>query len=474
MDNFHLALVTASRYNILPLTSTCNLACLFCSHRQNPPGVETWRLPPLKGEEVDNLLDYLDGDRKIVIGESATRLIEGEPLTHPDFLAIMRKIRRRFPRARLEITTNGTLLTPKLIREMADLQPLEINLSLNSASPEGRRRLMGDKNPGAALKAPMALQQAGIIYQGSLVACPWLVGWDDFRETILYLARAGARTIRVFLPGYTRLAPPELRFPPGLRRQIEGELEQLRSLTDVPLLLEPPFLDNLLPEVEGVIPGTPAARAGLKRGDLILEIDGRKPRSRVEAYRLAAVPGQRRLLVGRSHGKNYGSSELKLTGGQPGKSNGSCSEPSATGEGIQGAFFELEVGREGSGLTFAWDFDPDLLPEIEKACRRHGARKVLILTSRLGATVVKDAVAGLSLYLEVVATPSRFFGGSIGCAGLLTLADFQAAWQDWQEAKGPADLIILPSIAFDYQGRDLAGEHYLNLAASTGVPVELV
>ncbi|AKX94010.1 DUF512 domain-containing protein [Neomoorella thermoacetica] len=470
MDNFHLALMTASRYNILPLTSTCNLGCLFCSHRQNPPGVETWRLQPLKGEEIDNLLDYLDGDRKIVIGESATRLIEGEPLTHPDFLAIIRKVRRRFPRARLEITTNGTLLTPNLIRELADLQPLEINLSLNSASPEGRRRLMGDRNPGAALQAPMALQQAGIIYQGSLVACPWLVGWDDFRETILYLARAGARTIRVFLPGYTRLAPPELRFPPGLRRQIEEELEQLRSLTDVPLLLEPPLLDNLLPEIEGAIPGTPAARAGLKRGDLILEIDGQKPRSRVEAYRWAAVPGRRRLLVGRHQGKNYGPAEIKLTGGQQVKNTRSSSEL----EGIRGALYELEVGREGSGLTFAWDFDPDLLPEVEKACRRHGARKVLILTSRLAVAVIKEAVARLSLSLEVVVTPSRFFGGSIGCAGLLTLADFQAAWQDWQKNNGPADLIILPSIAFDYRGRDLVGEHYLSLAASTGVPVELV
>lgn len=474
MDNFYLALMTASRYNILPLTSTCNLSCLFCSHRQNPPGVETWRLPPLKGEEVDNLLDYLDGDRKIVIGESATRLIEGEPLTHPDFPAIIYNVRRRFPRTRLEITTNGTLLTPELIRELADLQPLEINLSLNSASPEGRRRLMGDRNPRAALQAPLALQQAGINYHGSLVACPWLVGWEDFRETILYLARAGARTIRVFLPGYTRLAPPELHFPPDLRRQIEEELEQLRSLTDVPLLLEPPLLDDLLPEVEGVIPGTPAARVGLKRGDLILEIDGHKPRSRVEAYRRAAAPGRRRLLVSRCQRKNYVPAGIKLTGGQQAKSAGSCSEPSAARGKTREVFFELEVGREGSGLTFAWDFDPDLLPEVEKVCRRHGARKVLILTSRLAGAVIKDAVARLPLSLKVVVTPSLFFGGSIGCAGLLTLADFQAAWQDWWKANGPADLIILPSVAFDYRGRDLMGEHYLKLATSTGVPVELV
>ncbi len=459
MDNLQLALVTASRYNILPLTSTCNLSCVFCSHRQNPPGVETWPLPPLKSEEVNTLLDYLDGNRKIVIGESATRLTEGEPLTHPDFLAILHKVRRRFPRTQVELTTNGTRLTREMVAALASLGPLEINLSLNSASPEGRRRLMREQNPVIALQAPRALQEAGIPYHGSLVACPWLVGWQDIRETILYLSQSGARTIRVFLPGYTRLAPPELRFPPNLRQRLERELEELRTRTSVPLLLEPPCLGDLAPIVEGVIRDSAAAAAGMQQGDLVLEVDGRRPRCRVEAYRLAAAPGRRRLLIGRRRVKNNSDGE-------------EVALPPVAGDGWQTSFLELQVGEEGSGLTFTWDFDPDLLPEVEKACRRHAGRAV-VLTSALAARVVGKALAGLP-DLEVVAAPNHFFGGSIGCAGLLTLADFQDAWQEWQGNNGPADLIILPSIAFDYRGRDLRGEHYLKLAEVSNTPVELV
>jgi len=39
-------------------------------------------------------------------------------------------------------------------------------------------------------------------------------------------------------------------------------------------------------EVSGVIPGSPAARAGLTRGDVIKTVRGRPVHARVEAFRL--------------------------------------------------------------------------------------------------------------------------------------------------------------------------------------------
>ena len=42
-----ILLEAVSRDNILPLTSSCNLHCLFCSNRQNPPGVQTFSFAPL-------------------------------------------------------------------------------------------------------------------------------------------------------------------------------------------------------------------------------------------------------------------------------------------------------------------------------------------------------------------------------------------------------------------------------------------
>lgn len=83
-------LTQSVRYeNILPLTSTCNLRCLFCSNAQNPPGVEVFSIPPLPLPLVRRLIPLLNPHRKIIIGEAASRISEGEPLTHPEFWKIM-------------------------------------------------------------------------------------------------------------------------------------------------------------------------------------------------------------------------------------------------------------------------------------------------------------------------------------------------------------------------------------------------
>jgi len=69
----------AARRGILPLTSGCNASCVFWSHRYTPPGVEVLVLGPRPLAEVRARLDWLAGSEKIVIGESVTRIKEGEP-----------------------------------------------------------------------------------------------------------------------------------------------------------------------------------------------------------------------------------------------------------------------------------------------------------------------------------------------------------------------------------------------------------
>lgn len=456
MTQFQLAIFTVSKYNILPLTSTCNLKCIFCSHHQNPKEVETFSMPPLEMEQVEALLDFLDNAKKIVIGESATRLIEGEPFTHPDIIKILRKVRQRFPNTKIEITTNGSLLTLDLVKELRKIKNLEMNFSLNSATPEGRRKLMGDKNPSIAIQAPHLLHKCGISYHGSLVANPLIVGWEDIRKTILYLAEAGAKTVRIFLPEYTRLTPRKLTFPLNLRYQIKEELDKVSQKTNIPILLEPPCLDNLEPIVEGVIPGSCADKAGIKKGDIILSVDNKKPYSRVEAFRLASVPGLRKILVKTK--ETIDNKNRKITD----KDNLD-----------QIRSYDLSIGNEGSGLTFAWDFDPDLLMDLEQVMRRYGYPKTLIMTSELAYNIIKFVAKGLPYNLEVIAVPNRFFAGSIACAGLLTINDYLATWKDWQEKRN-IGLILVPSKSFDHNGRDLTGKHYLKFSNEVGLPVEIV
>jgi S1-C subfamily serine protease len=44
---------------------------------------------------------------------------------------------------------------------------------------------------------------------------------------------------------------------------------KLSTAWTAPLLVEPPLIEDLAPQVEGVIKGSPAEKAGFKAGDLI-------------------------------------------------------------------------------------------------------------------------------------------------------------------------------------------------------------
>lgn len=422
-------LAAAAAKNILPITSACNLRCVFCSHRQNPPDLEVFFISHQSLAAIRERASFLDPGKKIVIGEAVTRIMEGEPLVNPELLPILAWLRRRFRRTTVALTTNGTLLTPEMVAELAEVKPLEVTLSLNSATAEGRRLLMGDRHPEIALAAPRLLAQAGIPFSGSIVAMPHLVGWEDVERTVRFLAQAGAETVRVFLPGYTRLAPPELRFPDGLWAELRRRVATWQKEVSTPLLVEPPGLTELKAEIRGVLPGTPAAAAGLRPGETIVRIGGEVVFSRVDAFwRLQAA----------------GPVTVETEAGGKARTVQVTKRPGAR-----------------SGLVFDYDLSPTAWEEFLRLLRRERPKEVVVATSKLAAPLVRAAAARESLpcSLTVLPVPSRFFGGNICCAGLLTVADFQAAIGALD-----ADLFVLPGIAFDAKGRDLIGRSYVEAA----------
>ena len=107
--------------NILPLTSKCNLSCIFCSHQQNPAEVEVISFGDLSLDKINDLLEYINPNHPIVIGESATKIIEGEPLLHPDFQEILNRIREKYKDTEIKITTNADLLDQKLVEFLSNL-----------------------------------------------------------------------------------------------------------------------------------------------------------------------------------------------------------------------------------------------------------------------------------------------------------------------------------------------------------------
>ena len=105
----------------LELTYRCNWRCVFC---YNP------RHHDRQGLSAAEWLAVLDGLR--ALGTLYVALTGGEPLTHPEFLAIARGVRERA--FALRILTNGALVTEPLAEEIAALHPLAVELSLHGAT----------------------------------------------------------------------------------------------------------------------------------------------------------------------------------------------------------------------------------------------------------------------------------------------------------------------------------------------------
>jgi len=111
----------------LELTYRCNWRCVFC---YNP------RHHDLRGLPTERWLGVLDELREL--GTLYVGLTGGEPLTHPDFLAIARGVRERA--FALRVLTNGALVTEALAAEIAALQPMAVELSLHGARAETHDR----------------------------------------------------------------------------------------------------------------------------------------------------------------------------------------------------------------------------------------------------------------------------------------------------------------------------------------------
>ena len=437
---------SAREANILPLTSRCDVRCVFCSHKNNPPEVRTISAGVRSMEDVARTLPYLDPGRVITIGESATLIVEGEPLAYPRFKEVISQVRRAFPGTPLEITTNGRRLTDDMVRLLESLGRVSLNVSLNSVSARGRELLMGETRAecGWAVEGVRRLASSSLRFGGSLVAMPHVTGWDDIRDTVAFLATHGAAVVTVVMPAFSSRATSDVLPEADLHGRLREFADSVAAESACPVLIEPSRVMDLTPVVSGVLRHSPAWGAGVRRGDVFALIEGTRPRCRVEAWNLLSAPGGVHAEV--------------LRGGRRERV---C----------------WQNAREGdSGITMEYDFDParvDRLGATIMGCPDRSA----LLTSALGHAVVQEVLALLGIgpdKAEPVMVENRTFGGTIGAAGLLTVDDYREGYVSWSRAGYPPSQIVVPLEGFDARGVDLKGEHFSKLQESTGVPVVLL
>ncbi len=175
-------------------------------------------------------------------------------------LQVLQRLRSRFRQAQIQLTTNGLLLSGEMQRELATLVPLELVVSFNSLVPYTRNRWLADPRPEQTIQQFRCLGENGVPFQASFLLAPPFLSEVPF--SLKQAAAWGASLLRLLLPGGSALAPEELQGSLAHWHEQSRQVQGWRKEVAVPVILEPPVLDDLAADVDGVFPGSPAALAG--------------------------------------------------------------------------------------------------------------------------------------------------------------------------------------------------------------------
>jgi uncharacterized Fe-S cluster-containing radical SAM superfamily protein len=453
--------------------SRCNLNCRFCYNKASPPGLRISEFTT--GSDVEDIatrIQHYVPQRKLNLFPNMGS--PSEALTHPRIWQILQELRDK-TRELIRIPTNGSLLTPETVRRLKDLQPIYLDISINSSSPERRKWLMRDPAPEIALDSLKLLQTAGIPY--SIVIVPWpfpsidaMVA--DLETTIRFVSEHEPTMIQVSLPGYTKESAVEETFSTDeVWNIIKQQCLKLRDRFDCPLVIRPGLFEDYLnpdrikrPIVLGTVRNSPARRGGLRVGDHILEVNGIPTKSRTQALSLLTTLHHSELTEAAlkiNRNEEILNLQLMLT------EYGSPYTP--------GSATHLGMVFSTTGIPGDW------LESLQQVLHDHKTKEVLLFTSSLVFPYLKAEITRngyinqKQLHLRV--PDNTYFGGNIMMGDLLVVSDFVQAIEKFKKEvdTGP-DLVIIPSSPFHMSrwGRDLTGQVYLEIERQTGIPVTLI
>jgi sulfatase maturation enzyme AslB (radical SAM superfamily) len=451
----------------------CNCDCEFCFLKGTP---EEDPKMILSVQEARTRGKYYSPETRI--GLPTAHRWNGEPFVNPHIMDILRAARAAQSDHMLEITTNGDFLTEKRIEELAALKPVLVVVSLNSADVETRQRIMKTKSSEVAIKSIPLLRQRGIRFMGSIVTWPSLP-LDDVEETARYLDHHQALQIRFLLPGYTRFRSSATLF--NTKECWDGAVQLARSLREelrTPIVIQPSYYWNqdIGAVIDGIYRNSPAERAGLRLGDLILEIDGTPIHTKAQAARLLSPTEKTSGIWMRSIKVKRGDEVFKVE--------------LKDGSSLEDDFYPYKpsgyplVRRSRGGIHLIDGFRLEYVKRLRKCVDQHpNARKILVFSTALAKGLFAQAQAIAkdwaeyrleNVDLKVTVAPHNFWGGNIMIGDIHVAQDYIDHLNSLKGEGYRPDLAVIPSSFASRWGFDVLGRSYTEIERRTGVAVHLL
>lgn len=223
--------------------SGCNLSCVFCSVDEGPYS-RTRKLDYVV--DIDYLMKWFDEVARIKgRGLEAHLDGQGEPLIYPFRVELVQALEEHPHVSVISMQSNGTLLTDKLVEELAEAGLDRVNLSIHSLDPEKAKMLMGMRSYDLehVLEMAEALVNAGV---DVLIAPVIIFGINDNEaEAFIEFARRIGAGKRWPALGFQNYVPYKFGRNPVIAKPVPFKefytwLRKLEGKTGMkPLVLKP-------------------------------------------------------------------------------------------------------------------------------------------------------------------------------------------------------------------------------------------
>lgn len=209
----HILHANGLKDNELPLITRCNANCFFCSNKMHPRQFQTLPLTTLEEVKKAAWISNFKGSKAnhfSIHGTSYGDVITGETLLHPQIVEIVKFIRTQIPaHRRIYFTSNGSMLTERLLDQLKEYLPIEINLSFHSLNKENWCSLFSLKeyHYNVARNSIELMTKKGFDFVPSIVVFPSYVGYPDIESTIQYISHY-TKKVLIQHPGYAATTEP--------------------------------------------------------------------------------------------------------------------------------------------------------------------------------------------------------------------------------------------------------------------------